>query len=78
MPMFGEAPSARPAFDPVGSRTVARRLAQEGPLQDRLPQGIGSLQVRVDLGFNLANDGEAAVDFGDDSALLDEGRKRYR
>ncbi|MCK7499980.1 MAG: hypothetical protein MZW92_63735 [Comamonadaceae bacterium] len=42
----------------------------ESPRQDRLPQRLRALQVRVDLGLDFADDGEAAVDFGDDAVLL--------
>lgn len=44
--------------------------------QDRLPQGLSALQVRVDFSLDFADDRAAAVDFGDDPALFRKRRKR--
>lgn len=52
--------------------------SSEGFGQDGLPQRLRAFQVRVDLGFDFADDGEAAVDFGDDAVLLIIGRDRDR
>lgn len=49
--------------------------AGEGLCEDRLPQGLRTFQVGIDLGFEFADDGEAAVDFGDDALLLLEWRQ---
>jgi hypothetical protein len=52
----------------TGSRSLAEDDA-ESSRQHRLTQRLRALQVRVDLGFDFADDREAAVDFGDDAVL---------
>ena len=37
--------------------------------QNRLPQCLRALEVGIDLGFDFADDGQVAVDFGDDRDL---------
>ncbi len=48
----------------------------ERPRQHRLAQRLGALEVGVHLGLDLADDGQAAIDFGDDAVLFGEGRER--
>jgi hypothetical protein len=48
-------------------------LALEGTLQDGLAEAGALLQVVLDAGVERIEDGEAAVDFGDDAGLLSEG-----
>jgi hypothetical protein len=50
-------------------------LDPKGTGQDSASKGLRALQVGVDLGLHLTDDGEAAVDFGDDSRLLLGGGK---
>lgn len=49
----------------------------EGLGQDGLAQRLGALEIGLDLGFDAADDGEAAVDFGDDAPLLVRWRHRH-
>lgn len=44
--------------------------------QNGLAQHVRALQIRVDLRLDLTNDRAAAIDFGDDTVLLIQGRKR--
>jgi len=53
-------------------------LAFEGALEDGLAEALGAFEVGVDGGFELADDGEAAVDFGDDAVLFGERWDRNR
>ena len=46
-------------------------------LQSRLPQRLRALEVGIDLGFDFADDGQVAVDFGDDSNLFSHRRHRH-
>ena len=46
--------------------------------QNRLPQCLRALEVGVDLGFDFADDGQVAVDFGDDSDLFRDGWQGHR
>ena len=39
-------------------------------LQDGLAQALGALEVGVHLGLGFAQDGKAALDFGDDAVLF--------
>ena len=38
--------------------------------QNRLPQCLRALELGIDLGFDFADDGQVAVDFGDYSSLF--------
>ena len=51
------------------------QLARECPAQDRLAQALGALEVGIDLGFGLADQGEVAVYLGDDAVSLPVWRK---
>jgi hypothetical protein len=62
------------ALNPVGGNVSCL----EGARHHRLPQRLRALQVRVDLGLDLADDGEAAVDFGDDAGLRGSRRENDR
>ncbi len=42
-----------------------------------MPQRLSALEIDINLGFDFADDGQAAVDFGDDPVLLDDWRKRH-
>jgi hypothetical protein len=54
----------------------SHELTGEGALEDGLAQSCGALEVGGDEAFELVEDAEAAVDFGDDAGLLGERRKR--
>lgn len=43
-----------------------------------MPHALGALEVGFHLGLGFADDGEAAVDFGDDAALFINRRQRNR
>ena len=45
-------------------------IVPESAGQYRLAQHLGSLQIRVDLGFNRPDDRGAPVDLGDDKPLF--------
>ena len=45
----------------------------ERPRQHRLPQRLRAFEVGAHLGLDLADDGQTAVDFGDDAVLFREG-----
>ena len=42
----------------------------KGPFEERLPQLAAAGEAGSDGGFDLIEDGEAALDFGDDSVLF--------
>ena len=53
-------------------------LPRERPLQDRLAEAGGALEVSVDDRFQLLQHAQAALHFGHDPILLSEGRERNR
>ncbi len=59
-------------------RIVGDQLAGEGGGEDGLAQALGALEIGLHLGLGFAQDGEAAVDFGDDAVLFGERRNRNR
>ena len=50
--------------------------ARKRLLQDRLSQAFGAFEVGFDGGFEFFGDGEAAVDFSNDSILFGYRWKR--
>ena len=54
---------------------VLRLLKTRG--QNRLPQCLRALELGIDLGFDFADDGQVAVDFGDYSSLFSYRRHRH-
>lgn len=51
-------------------RRLSRARSRKCPGQRRLPQRLRALEVGIDLGFDFADDGQVAIDFGDDSDLF--------
>ena len=61
-------------FTPLNSTIDPSRT--EALFQNGLSQRLSALEVGVDLGFDFTDDGQVAVDFGDDSGLFGAWRQR--
>jgi hypothetical protein len=79
-PVWEHAVPARRAFTARFGQCRSACIAspREGRRQHRLPQCLRTLEVRIDLGLDFADDGQAAFDFGDDPMLMIEGWNRQR
>jgi hypothetical protein len=68
------------AFQQDARRFVARvlrhELALEGPLQDRLPQPLGALEIGLNDGFQFVNNRQTLLDLSDNAVLFRERRER--
>ena len=61
-----------------GSSVTGIRRSGEGSRQHRLAQRLSAFEVGAHLGLDLADDGQLAIDFGNDTVLFGEGRERDR
>ena len=52
-------------------RVLRHELAGEGVAQDRLAERLGALQLGVEFGFEVVDDGELVFDGFDDGFLFD-------
>lgn len=57
---------------------TGQQVAGKGPAQNGLTQALGAFEVGFDLGFCFADEGEVAVDFGDNLVLFTHWWKGHR